>query len=584
MRGSRRASSGIGRRGNIYSIDMDQDQVVLPIKDPFLKAMSETAAHQYRMGRVVFPLLFPLPHAVIGTAYLAAYVVLDWISFIYPFEHYNITPWNPPPGLSFILVLAFGAGMIPCVFVAPFLADLIVRQVPLPWTLELATAAVIGVGYSLPLMFLLRPKTGFNSTLPSLRDLFLLLTAAAVGAAFVAVGYVGTLAIAGFLSLQDFLQASLRYWVGDMIGIVTVTPFGLMLSTREPFLKARVETAAQFAAILVALLLVFGLSQEREFQLFYVIFLPIVWMAVRSGLKVVTVGILVTQLGLIVGLLILSRAAVDVTAFQLLMLVLAITGLVAGAVVVERRRAEFLLRLHQDSFARAARLESAGEMAAAIAHEINQPLMAAGTYSRLVREAVSGERNCDPSIMEIADKAATQVERACEVMRRLRALVMLDKSDRVSATAGRIVNEAIDFCRDELARNGINCRTVLEDNLPPLIVDVLQIEQVMLNLLRNAIEAISEAAPADRMIVIEAKRVQSADIEISVRDTGRGFTDGQVNVEFPPFATTKAQGTGIGLLLTRTIVEAHGGRLTIGGDVQGAVVRFTLPAARKPND
>jgi two-component system, LuxR family, sensor kinase FixL len=104
------------------------------------------------------------------------------------------------------------------------------------------------------------------------------------------------------------------------------------------------------------------------------------------------------------------------------------------------------------------------------------------------------------------------------------------------------VNEAIDLCREELARNGISCRTVLEDNLSPVIVDVLQIEQVVFNLLRNAIEAISEAAPADRMIVIEAKRVQSADIEISVRDTGCGFTDGQVDVEFPPFATTKAQG------------------------------------------
>jgi len=546
--------------------------------------MNETAARQYRTGLVVLPRLISLPHAVIGAAYLAAYVLLDWISFIYPFEQYNITPWNPPPGLSFTLVLALGARMIPCIFVAPFLADIIVRQVPLPWTLELATAAVIGVGYSLPLMFLLRPKTQFNPTLPSLRDLFLLLMAAAVSAAVVAIGYVGTLTVAGLLSVQDFSQASLRYWVGDMIGIAVMTPLGLMLLTREPFLKAPVETAAQLATILIALLLIFGLSQERELQLFYLIFLPIVWMAVRSGFKVVTAGILVTQLGLIVGLLTLSKTAADVTAFQLLMLVLAITGLIAGAVVTERRRAELLLRLHQDSLARSARFQSMGELAAAIAHEINQPLMAAGTYARLVCDAVRGERKGDPSISEVAGKAAAQVERASEVMRRLRALVNLDKSDRALVTVKRIVNDALDACHEELARNGTSCRTVLEDNLPPVIVDVVQIEQVVLNLLRNAIEAIREAAPADRMIVIEAKQIQSGDIQISVRDTGFGFTEGQVNVEFPPFATTKAQGTGVGLSLSRAIVDAHGGQLTTGGDARGAVVRFTLPKAAEPHD
>jgi two-component system sensor kinase FixL len=546
--------------------------------------MSETTAHQYRIGRVVFPRLFTLSHALIGAAYLAGYVLLDWISFIYPFAHYNITPWNPPPGLSFVLVLLCGQRMMPYLFLAPLLADLITRQLPFPWTLELATTAIIGVGYSLALIFLLRPKTRFNPALPSLRDLFLLLATAAVSAALVAIAFVAALTVAGLLSVEDFFQASLQYWVGDLIGIVVITPFGLMLSTREPLVKASVETGAQFAAILIALLLVFGLSQEQELQLFYIVFLPIVWLAVRSGLKGVTAGILVTQLGLIVGVLMLSKTTVDVMAFQLLMLVLAVTGLVAGAIVTERRRAEFLLRRHQDSFALSARLQSVGELAAAVAHEINQPLMAAGTYSRLVRDALHRERNSDPSIVQIADKVAAQLERASEVMRRLRALVRLDKSDRVLVMAGRIVNEALDLCQEELNCNGISCRTILEDNLPAVMVDVLQIEQVVLNVVRNAIEAMNETAPAGRMITIEAKQVKSGDVELSVRDTGPGFADGQMTAEFLPFATTKAQGIGIGLSLSRTIIEAHGGQLTAGGDARGAVVRFTLPAATKPYD
>ena len=103
--------------------------------------------------------------------------------------------------------------------------------------------------------------------------------------------------------------------------------------TPEFALKASVETAAQFAAILVALLLVFNLSQEQELQLFYILFLPIVWLAGRAGLSGVTAGILVAQLGLIVGVHVASKTAIDVTAFQLLMLVLTMTGLVAGALV-----------------------------------------------------------------------------------------------------------------------------------------------------------------------------------------------------------------------------------------------------------
>jgi signal transduction histidine kinase len=262
------------------------------------------------------------------------------------------------------------------------------------------------------------------------------------------------------------------------------------------------------------------------------------------------------------------------------MLVLATTGLVMGALVTERRRAEFQLRLHQDSLARFARLQSMGELAVTVAHEINQPLMAAGTYSRLVRDAVTHEHNGDPSIAEIADKAATQVERASEIVRRLRALMKLDKSDRALATVGRIVNETVDMCQPEFSRSRISCLTNLQDNLPPVMVDSLQIEQVLLNLVRNAIEAIDQRGNVGGMITIEAKQVNSGNVELSVRDTGPGFADGQATVEFSLFATTKPQGVGIGLSLSRRIIEAHGGELTAESDAHGAVVRFTLPAGR----
>jgi glucose-6-phosphate-specific signal transduction histidine kinase len=141
---------------------------------------------------------------------------------------------------------------------------------------------------------------------------------------------------------------------------------------------------------------------SRHFQLFYILFLPIIWIAVRAGLQGVTAGILVAQIGLIVGVYLGSRTDVDLTVFQALMLVLAITGLVAGALITERHRTEFQLRTRQESpLARFAHLNNIGGLAAALAHEINQPLMAAETYSRLIGDFKRGEQS--NGIVEIAD-------------------------------------------------------------------------------------------------------------------------------------------------------------------------------------
>jgi signal transduction histidine kinase len=129
------------------------------------------------------------------------------------------------------------------------------------------------------------------------------------------------------------------------------------------------------------------------------------------GRRALLFGILLTQLGLILGVQLLPQEEIDVTAFQGLMIVLTMTGLIAGALVNQHRRTEFQLRLHQDSLARLARLGSMGELAAAVAHEINQPLTAAGTYARLVATTLRSDKN-DTLTVVTAEKTATEVERA----------------------------------------------------------------------------------------------------------------------------------------------------------------------------
>ncbi len=512
----------------------------------------------------------------VGLSYLAGYVLLDWVSFIHPFAPFGVTPWNPPTGLSFILVVLFGQRFIWLLFPAPLLADLLVRQLPLPWIIELLSALVIGGGYATGLMFLLRPGTRFSPTLPAVRDLALLLATAAMSSALVAAGYGGTLAAAGLLPVRDIVPAIVQFWVGDVIGIAVVAPVGLLFLTRG-FTGSR-EMLAQGIVIAGALVLLFSRPDQDQFQFFYILFLPIVWMAVRGGLEAVSLGILLTQIGLIIGIQLASRQNIDVTAFQVLMLVLTLTGLIAGAVVTENRRADMQLRLHQEALARMARVGSVGELAAAIAHEVNQPLMAAGTYTRLLLETLrSGGRH--EEAVETATKAAGQVERAAEVIRKLRALFRLDRASKAPTDVRRIVTETLELFGPEMTRHAIAVRAEIDENISLVMVDMLQIEQVLLNLLRNSSEAISETGASRGVIVIKASHRDRNQVEFAVADLGPGFPDEILSRTPAVFQSAKPEGLGIGLSLCKTIVEAHGGKLTIVTGPAGGLVHFTVPAA-----
>ncbi len=141
-----------------------------------------------------------------------------------------------------------------------------------------------------------------------------------------------------------------------------------------------------------------------------------------------------------------------------------------------------------------------GELAAAVAHELNQPLTAAGTYTRLVDDAI-GSGNGDPKmIAETAKKAVAQVERAAEVVRRLRALVRLDRSNRASWKVERAVKDTIELCQPDIDRHHVTVRSLIPNDLPSVMIDLLQIEQVLINVVRNAVDALGENQASRRVV------------------------------------------------------------------------------------
>jgi two-component system, LuxR family, sensor kinase FixL len=540
-----------------------------------------------RTMRPAVALMFDGRQIATGLTYLVAYVALDRVSLLQSDAQLGITPWSPSTGLSFALILFFGRQFIPLLFVAPFLADIVNRQVILPWPAEIASVVAIGGGYSAALLFLTGAKAGFDPQLSSMRDLARFIFTTAAAAAFVAVSYVSLTAAVGLLPGNQFVAAALRYWIGDIVGVLALAPFALFALTGRPMLPPSLESVLQCAAVVVAVTMVFGLSEEREFQLFYVLFLPVVWMAVRNGVEGASAGILLTQIGVILGVAIVHDERPELVALQSLMLGLTVTGLIAGELVTERRRMESQLQMQRESLAGLTRLGSLGEMAAAVAHEVNQPLMAAGTYARLVVDAVSAGTGNANEVVEIAKKAVAQVDRAAEVIRRLRALVRLDRSSRAPVPLERIVKETLDLCRSDLERAGVMSRSNSPSDLPPVMVDILQIEQVLLNLVRNSLEAIRESKNPRAMVSIDARwphgQTNGQFVEIAVIDTGPGFSRDYLESGILPLSSSKVDGLGIGLPLCKTIVEAHGGRLWLDASVRGAVVRFTLPVAEQSN-
>lgn len=519
-------------------------------------------------------------HTEIAVSYLAGYVLLDWLSFVHPLASFGITPWNPPTGLSFALILLFGAQFMPWLFVAPVLADALVRGFALPLGAEAAAALIIGGSYAIATGLLLSPRLGFDPTLGARRSLVVLVTVAVASTAVAAASYVGMLVAFGVLPAADFGRAALRFWVGDVIGITVLTPFFLVLMTRRRVMPPSWEALALLVLLLGALWIVFGFAGAFRFQLFYLFFLPVIWTAVRFGLEGVTAGLLVTQVGLIAAIHYTGLGGTDVTAYQALMVVLSLTGLAVGVLVSEQQRTQAQLRLNQEALSRALRVGTMGEFAAALAHEINQPLTAIANYARLAKAAA------DPAAAaDAADRLIAQVDRAAEVVRRLRNFIRLGRSEMGPIAVAKLVEEAAAYCHTELERLGVVLQSRVARDLPAVKADPLQIEQVIVNLVRNAAEALTDAGRYDGRVAIEAERDAAAGfVVVRVRDNGPGFDPDVAERAVAPFTTTKIDGLGLGLSLARSIVETHGGRLSIESGANGATVSFTLPALAAPRE
>ena len=247
--------------------------------------------------------------------------------------------------------------------------------------------------------------------------------------------------------------------------------------------------------------------------------------------------------------------------------------------VTRRRQAEDEARRQREELAHALRVATLGELAASLTHEVNQPLAAVLTNANAARRLLDGTQAERSEVPEVLADIAADAKRASQIIRRLRALFRKESPDHKALDVNGLVQDVVSLLRHDVERRSIAVRLALARDLPPALGDAVQLQQVVLNLLVNACDAIDAAGDGPRQITIETGRGGPALLALAVQDTGIGVKGTELHRIFEPFVTSKPDGLGIGLAISRSIVEVHGGRIwaTANADC-GLTVHVELPA------
>ena len=510
-----------------------------------------------------------------GLIFVVAYVLLDWASYLHPMYGLNITPWNPSLALG--LVFWFRVGWLAAIpwFFALLISEVLVRDQPATLPMTFALSGMLTVGYGIMAETLRRNITG--DILRDRRRLLLWLAIVVACTLITSSTYIFMLFLSGLIPVGDWLVALARFWVGDCVGIVVTMPFFWLLFDGRNLLRSLLphwETAGYGLLAAAALWISFGLGGTGEFQYFYMLFLPIVWAAARDGVPGAALAAFMLQAGIIIAVHWHNLVAVTVFELQMLAAVLAFVGLFIGAIIDEKQRVS-------DELRSTLRLAAAGEMAAALAHELNQPLTALSTYGSACQQLLERSGEVE-RLRDTIGRMVSEAHRAADVVRRLRDFFRTGATRLEQVALTELIGTTVAKFSSKAESLGVELAV---EPIPAcmLLADRLQLEVVLRNLLDNALDAVSEQPIGQRRICIQAEMADKRRVRIRVEDSGPGLSAGMAEHLFEAFQSSKASGMGLGLAISRAIAEAHGGDLAVETAECGVFV-LTLPMEGASDD
>jgi len=507
-------------------------------------------------------------HVIDAVMFAACFIALDWASYIYPLGPFNITPWNPPPALSIVWMMLGGLGYAPILFATIFIADIIIREAPGGLLITALTSAVLACGYT-AIAGTLRYFLNSDSRLRDTQHLWIFIAVTSIGTAIVGTLYVAVLWANDFLAGELFRVAVFRFWLGDAVGVLITAPLLLLAAdstARKRLLNSwrRPETVFQLVVMIATEYFVFKGAGGDPSKYFYLLFLPLIWIALRGGFIGAAVASGIVQIGVVLGTHGGPMHSLALVELQALVAALSLTGLFLGVMVDERERASEGLKA-------SLRLAAAGEMAGAIAHEINQPLAALSNYGRACQLILGrGETKFPNSELNATiEKMLGESKRAAEVVGRLRDFFRSGTTRLEHVTVESLLERArrigskLDPCSE------VDFRVETDASASVLLADRLQIELVLRNLIANAFEATANLPAGEKGVSLSVQQTEGGRILFRITDTGPGLSPSARKLLFEPFSSTKPMGMGLGLAISRAIAEAHGGSLSAAHTNQG---------------
>jgi two-component system sensor kinase FixL len=626
-----------------------------------------------------------------GALYVVAYVALDAMSFVQPMLKLGITPWNPDAGLTLAFLLMRGWRQAPWVAAAALSAELIVHHSPGPPLTLICASTLVAMGYG-GLAYELAHR-GFDQTLMSRRSALELSIGTALAALAIAGGYAAVFVAGAVLPFSAAADAISRNWVGDLNGVLTLTPLLLAapLAARAlPALRVHAALVVFQVTVLTAVMwLVFRVSSSGDLPL-YVLFAPVIWITLTWGAIGASAAALAIQCGFLIG----SAAHLSANSMvetQYFLMTLALTAVLLGAVLeervralrrvaageaeqrcllaaapdavlttdpsgailsanlaaerlfavagcdlqgsrlsgffptfeladsIERRRlhgtrpngdsfsaeiacvklepparpgyllivrdmsdydlAQTQIRERDNALSRAMRFALAGELATALTHELNQPITALVSYLKAVEIMAEKFDTHDPRVADTLGKAAREALRASDVLKRLRDFYRGSVVNLTHIDIHGLIAEVLASFQDRATRLGVTIESDVAVTRE-VYSDRTKLQMVLHNLIGNALDAVAEVPPGSRHVRVTVT-TEGDRLSVSVDDSGRGVLLDVRQTLFEPFVTSKVDGMGLGLSISRSLLRSHGGELRL--DASGTTgARFLVDLPLTP--
>ena len=520
---------------------------------------------------------------VVAIAYLMVYLALNTITTSHQFSKSGITLWSPDNGLSLLLIIDSFL-FIPVVIIGDVIADLFIHHVQNHIIIIICCETALSLGYFV-VAIVLRDIFKFSFREIKFDNILALLATLPAAAAFTMTLYCSILYFSGAIPINLVSVAAYQFWLGDTVGMLVVIPAAIAIFDVINFRRWRNHIAPKdyvlFSCSIISLCVFAFVSASKleNHQIFYLLFLPIVWIGIKYGYVGTALALLATQIFVITALTYYKVNDSQFGVFQILMFILSATGLLLGVAMTEREQAERMVRDQHAELARVGARAAAGAMAATVAHEISQPLSAMSAFvhsARLILDA--GQMT--PSIAEARAalaEAEAQGQRTRAIIQRVRDFVAGGKLAIESLDLMQLVQKISKLSEEEAEDRGVALRIESVAPIPRVRADRIAIEQALNNLIRNAIESASERKDSLGGVVVRLS--QSGDrVVLDVDDNGAGVAPEVAGTLFETFETTKLDGMGLGLPLALQIARRHSGSLTWRAlEPQGARFSIDLP-------